>query len=193
MGEKQYPTTEEIISLIGLGTLVVASILMPGLGPATNAISKYKNSQRFKEQQKLWSKYDTRMLKRNLKRLHMQKTVEIQLKNGEEIIKLTNKGLTRYLKFKIGDLSDQKKKWDGKWRLVLYDIGKIKKNQQQAFRKILKQMNFLLLQKSVYLTPYKCDEQIEYLRQYFDLGKEVLYLVVSKIENESAYKKYFGL
>ena len=41
------------------------------------------------------------LLKRNLKRLRDQKVVEIINKNGQEIVKLTQKGQTKYLKFKL--------------------------------------------------------------------------------------------
>lgn len=54
-------------------------------------------------------------------------------------------------------------------------------------------MNFHQLQKSVYLTPYKCQKAIEYLREYFNLGEEVLLLEVNKLENEAHLKQYFGL
>lgn len=90
------------------------------------------------------------------------------------------------------DWSYQNKSWDGKWRLVIYDIGKFKRNQQENFRRALKHMNFLPLQKSVYLTPYKCQDAVSYLREYFDLGEEVLLLEVNKLENEHLYKQYFG-
>lgn len=88
---------------------------------------------------------------------------------------------------------DKPPRWDGKWRLIIYDIRKEKRYLSEIFRSFLRKMEFLQLQRSVYLTPYKCDEQIEFLRQYYGLDKEVLYLVVEKIENEKAYKDYFGV
>lgn len=189
----EYPGTGEIIYLLGMGTLLVASIFMPGLGYAARMIDRTKRSHDWQKSQKEWRKFNPYSLKFNLKRLKEQKVVEIIKENGQEIIKLTKKGYTKYLKFKLEELSLSGKRWDGRWRIVIYDISKFKRSQQTAFRYILKYINFLLLQKSVYLTPYPCEEQITYLREYFGLGDEVLLIRADKIENEEIYKQYFGL
>jgi phenylacetic acid degradation operon negative regulatory protein len=85
------------------------------------------------------------------------------------------------------------RKWDGKWRIIIYDIFSGKKQERELFRKTLKQLRFLQLQKSIYLTPFPCYDEIEYLRQVCDVGKEVIMLTVSGLENESVYKEYFNL
>lgn len=191
--EDQYPSTKEILHLLGMGTLLIGSILMPGLGMAGGAIVRAKRKHDFEQNQKAWKKFNTKLLKRNLKRLQQQKIVEIKEKDGQEVIKLTQKGHTKFLKFKLEELSLKEKAWDGKWRLVIYDVSHLKRSSQDSFRRMLKQMNFLLLQKSVYLTPFKCNDEIEYLREYFNLGKEVLVLEVSKLEHDRLYRQYFGL
>lgn len=188
-----YPSISEIIYLLGMGTLLVGTIFMPGLGYAARMIDRAKRNYEWKQSQRRWKKFNPYVLKRNLKRLRDQKDVEIVEKGGEELIKLTQKGHVKYLKFKLEELSLKGRKWDGKWRIVIYDIAKFKKNQVSAFRNILKYINFFQLQKSVYLTPYQCDEQILYLREYFGIGEEVLILRADKIENEDLYRQYFGL
>lgn len=191
--KEEYPSTAEIIYLLGMGTLLVGTILMPGLGYAARMIDRVKKNHEWRQSQRQWKKFNPYVLKRNLKRLREQKVVEIIEKNGEEIIKLTRKGYTKYLKFRLEELSLSGKRWDGKWRIVIYDIAKFKKNQVSAFRNILKYINFFQLQKSVYLTPYPCEEQITYLREYFGIGDEVLLIRADRIENEGFYKQYFGL
>lgn len=193
MAEDKYPNTKEILYLLGLGTLLTASILMPGLAVAGNAIIRAKRKHDYLNSQKEWKKFNLILLKRNLKRLQEQKVVEIIKENDQEIIKLTNKGRTKYLRFKLEELSLKGKSWDGKWRLVIYDISKFKKLNQNNFRTIIKTIRFYPLQKSVYLTPYECKEEINYLREYFDLGTEVIYLEINKLENEQFYRDYFGL
>ena len=189
----KYPSSKEIIYLLGMGTLLVATVLMPGLGYVAKVIAKTKQENEWKKSQKEWLKFNQHILKYNLKRLRNQKVVEIMEMNGEEIIRLTQKGRTKFLKFKLEELSLKGKNWDKKWRVVIYDIPKFKRSQQSAFRYILKYINFLQLQKSVYLTPYDCEEHIEYLREYFGIGEEVLLIRADKIENEETYKQYFGL
>jgi CRISPR/Cas system-associated endoribonuclease Cas2 len=77
--------------------------------------------------------------------------------------------------------------------VIVYDIANLKKFQRELFRETLKRLNFLRLQKSVYITPFVCDDEIEYLRQVFDIGSEVLVLRVAEIENAQVYKIYFGI
>ncbi|MBI2017989.1 hypothetical protein HYS92_02975 [Candidatus Daviesbacteria bacterium] len=189
----QYPSTKEILYLLGMGTLLAGTIVMPGLGYVAGSLYKAKRHYDFEQDQKEWKKFNTKLLKRNLRRLKQQKVVEIINENGQDLIKLTQKGHTKYLRFKLEELSLKGRSWDGKWRLVMYDISKLRKSAQENFRRILKQINFFPLQKSVYLTPYKCQDEIEYLREYFNLGEEVLLLEISKLENEEYYKQYFGI
>lgn len=188
-----YPGTKDVLYLLGMGTLLAASIILPGLGIAAGSIHRAKRRYDWNQDQKEWKKFNIKLLRRNLRRLQDQKIVEIVNNNGQEIIRLTRKGHTKYLKFKLEELSLKGKSWDGKWRLVIYDINKLRKSAQENFRRVLKQINFFPLQKSVYLTPYKCSEEIEYLREYFNLSKEVLLLEISKLENDFYYKQYFGL
>lgn len=125
--------------------------------------------------------------------MHEQKIIEVLEKDGQEVIKLTDKGHVRFLQLKMEDIINKSNRWDGKWRIVIYDISKMKKGAVTILRRMLTKSGFLRLQKSVYLTPFKCAEEIEYLRQYFGVGQEVIYLEISKLENEQYYKEYFGV
>ena len=86
-----------------------------------------------------------------------------------------------------------KRKTDGKWRVIIYDFANLKRYQRDIFRDMLQKLQFLRLQESVYLTPFVCDNEIQYLREVFEIGNEVLVLKVKEIENEQIYKKYFGI
>lgn len=190
---KPYPNNKEILYLLGMGALLTGAILIPGLGLAAGAIYKAKRKTDWNTTQKQWQRFNLSLLRRNINRLHQQKVIEIIEQNGQEIIKLTQKGQTKFLKFKLEELSLKGKSWDRRWWLILYDIDKLKRSQQDSFRRMLKQMKFYPLQKSVYLIPYQCREEIEYLREYFNLSSEVLIIEVKSLENEEYYKQYFGL
>ncbi len=191
--DSPYPTSREIIYLLGMGTLLASTILIPGLGYVAKEALRIKQESDWQKSQKEWKKFNLRLLKRNLKRLHDQKVVELIDYKGQQVISLTKKGKTKFLKFKLEDISWESKNWDRKWRLVIYDIGKLKRKSQDRFRRLLKEMNFYPLQKSVYLTPYQCQNEIDYLREYFNLGEEVLLIEVNRLENEKLYVDYFGL
>ncbi len=185
---------KDVVTLLGVSALVVGTVAIPGLPMALKpVIDLYKKRQKEKEF-KAWNCFDTRRLNIILNRLYSQKEVEIGEKDGKTCIKLTEKGKIKYLKYSLEDLMiDKPPKWDGKWRIIIYDIPKQKRMLSEIFRRFLQKMEFLKLQKSVYLTPYPCDKQIEFLRQYYGLDREVLYLVANKIEKEEAFKQYFAL
>jgi len=191
--EGKYPTTKEILYLLGLGFLLTSSVVMPGALVVVKSILEFKEENERRRAEKEWQKFNAAHLRRNLKRLKDQKVVEFIKENGEEVIKLTSKGKTKFLRFQLKELSLRESEWDGKWRLVLYDISKFRRNQQEQFRRLIKGMNFFPLQKSVYLTPYPCTEQIAYLREYFSISDEVILIRADSLENEQIYKEYFGL
>lgn len=192
--EKINPTVKEITILLGTGVAVTALFAFPALGIIAKTALDIHDEIKRKKEKREWEKYNTGRLREVLKRLHQQKIVEIKTINGQDVVALTEKGKTKYLKYKLEDIHINKpERWDGKWRLLIYDISKYKKKNQQIFRELLKTLKFLQLQKSVYLYPYPCEGEIEYLRQYYEIGEDVMLLTVEKLENEYEYKKYFGL
>jgi len=125
--------------------------------------------------------------------MHQQKLVEIVENNEGHIVKISENGKKRLLKFNLDEMELKDQKWDGKWRIIIYDILTGKKEEASLFRKTLKRLKFLKLQRSVYLTPFKCYDEIEYLRQVCSINTEALILTVSGLENEKAYREYFGI
>ncbi len=189
----EYPLVREIISLLGVGAVISTTLILPNFGKVYASYRQYQWKKRKIEADKQWHKFNDYQLKRNLERLHKQNLIEVVSRNNNDYIRLTSKGQTKFLEYKIKEKSVQAKHWNGKWYLVLYDISKLKHTQQEKFRRKLKEMRFLQFQKSVYLTPYDCFDEIEYLRHYFGLSREVTMMEISKLENEVLYKKYFGL
>src|SRR3989344_3897454 len=57
----------------------------------------------------------------------------------------------------------------------------------------LTQIVFLKLQNSVWLYPYDCEDLISLLKADFKIGKDVLYMIVEKLENDWHLRKTFNL
>lgn len=187
-GEKINPNAKEILILIAAGLFIPATILFPGLPLALKPFLDYK---REKDYQK-WTKFNQARFKQVLRRLKEQKVIAIIPGPHGDLLQITEKGKKRILKFKLEELK-LSKKWDGKWRLIIYDIAKYKRRERDYFRDVLKRLQCFQLQKSVYLTPHPCEDEIEYLRQLFGIGDEVQILKVANLENEASYKAYFGI
>jgi DNA-binding transcriptional regulator PaaX len=97
--------------------------------------------------------------------------------------------------FQIDSLKiDKPKKWDNKWRLVIFDIAQLHSIKRNAFRGKLKELGFRPLQKSVWINPYKCSDEIELLRDFFGLDKKDVRLITAEnIEDDNYFKKIFNL
>jgi hypothetical protein len=183
------PKVKDVLLLIGAGSFLAASVLMPGLP----LLAKPFLDKKREEERNQWKKYNNWRLKQVLKRLHEQKLVEILETKDGYTVKVTEKGRRRRLKYNLDELMLTNKKWDKKWRIIVYDVDESKKPLRNVFQKVLRKLEFLQIQKSVYLTPYPCEDEIEYLRQIYGIGPEVVLLTIAGLENEQAYKEYFGL
>jgi len=86
------------------------------------------------------------------------------------------------------------KKWDKKWRIIVFDISELKKLYRDAFRGKLKELGFYPLQKSVWICPFDCRDEIELLREFFGLKEKELRLIVAEsIGNDKWLRKIFQI
>ena len=85
------------------------------------------------------------------------------------------------------------KKWDGRWRVIIFDIRETKRVARNKFRMTLQRIGFLKLQNSVWVFPYDCEELITLIKTDFMIGKEILYIIADSIENDKWVRKHFKL
>ena len=87
----------------------------------------------------------------------------------------------------------KKQVWDNKWRLVFFDIPEKYRWGRDSLRKKLKELGFFELQKSVFIFPYECKDEVDFIIEYYGIRKHVRYGVFDFIDNESHLKDYFKL
>ena len=85
------------------------------------------------------------------------------------------------------------KKWDGKWRLVIFDIWERRRSVRDRLRTLLQRNGFVKVQNSVWVYPYDCEELFVFLRTKLRIGKGILYIVAEEIEHDEVLRKHFGL
>ncbi len=83
--------------------------------------------------------------------------------------------------------------WDGKWRIVAFDIPEKYSALRDKVRRILKQAGFIKLQHSVWIFPHECEELAQLIKEESRLSNYILYGRLDRIENESGLKKAFHL
>src|SRR4030042_2689605 len=91
INQEKHPYTKEIVEMLGLGFILVASLVMPGIGTATGYFMKEHNRQKWEKQHRLWAKYNLGRLRQVIRRLEKQKMVEVIEKEGQTLIGLTKK------------------------------------------------------------------------------------------------------
>lgn len=116
------------------------------------------------------------------------------MKRGDKLfIKLTKKGRLDALMQKILKSDLAKKKWDGKWRLILWDIPESSRIQRDRLRRFCKALGFYQLQKSVFIRPSPLPSSaVEYLIEN-DLVSFIRFLRVDQMDQEKMLLKHFAL
>lgn len=174
------------IQKIILGSIATAGILSLAL-LAPNALQALKPlglDKKFKN-----FKNDTN---RSLSRLLNAGLVLFIEKNGKKYLKLTEKGKLKLMRLEQYNFKFKKpKKWDNKWRIVIFDIPQKRRLQRDNLRFTLKQIGFVRLQNSVWVYPYDCENLITLLKLDFKIGREILYIIADKIENDKILKECF--
>jgi DNA-binding transcriptional regulator PaaX len=88
---------------------------------------------------------------------------------------------------------DQGKKWDKKWRVVIFDIKESRREIRNELRSLLITTGFVKLQDSVWVFPHRCDEVIALLKFQLTLGRELVYMIVDGIEGDEWLREHFHL
>jgi DNA-binding transcriptional regulator PaaX len=144
---------------------------------------------------KEWKEIDRQVLRRAVKNLYKSKLInEKQNVDGTITLLLTEQGKQKALTFNLENMQIKVPiKWDKKWRVVLFDIPETKKKLREIFRFHLKKLGFYEFQKSVFIYPYDCKNEIEYLIEFYSIRKFVRFLIAESIDNELHLKHHFRL
>jgi len=84
-------------------------------------------------------------------------------------------------------------KWDKKWRIILFDIPDKKRKERNALRHHLKKIGFYKYQESVFVHPFDCKDEMDYLIEFYNLRKFVRFVVADQLDNELELMVHFGL
>lgn len=107
--------------------------------------------------------YSKSTLRRSLSHLLTIGDIEKTESKGKVSYRLTSEGRTK-IKKEIPVLRFSNKKWDGYWRIVIFDIPEKNKAIREALRRKLTSLGFASWQKSVYIIPHDINDEIN---QYF--------------------------
>lgn len=174
---------KDILRVLVISGAIVVAATSPYF--VQNILKAFKNAK----------KYPNKKIYDAFYKLKKDGSINFYEKSGQIFISLTEKGKHKAGWMQINDLRIKKpKKWDGLWRILLFDIEEKKKLHREALRGKLMQLDFKLFQKSAWIIPYECRDEVETLKSFFGLSnKDIKLLVVKNIEDEEIFKKKFNL
>ncbi len=174
-----------LLAFIALGGVALAGALAPGIFLAAKSM---QGSRR----------YSKRQISGAIHTLKSRKLIEI-IEEGDDKFKvqLTNRGSKKVRDFCFEALTiATPKKWDKKWRVLIFDIPakpKIYHQAREALRHKIKELGFYQMQKSTWAFPHECEDEILFIAELFQIQKHIEILTVEKLLHEDKLKKKFGL
>ena len=115
-------------------------------------------------------------------------------KDGKKYLRITPKGRKAFeFEQAKAALGNQKKKWDGRWRMVAFDIPERRRAVRFRLRAVMREIGFVRLQDSVWVYPYDCEDFIALLKAELKIGKDVLYAIADTIEYDKGLRQHFNL
>lgn len=171
-----------ILLTIAATGLVVVAVTTPGLGYVLKEINKHQ-----------YKKYKPHRINQSLKRLEKQQLISISEQNEQITLKLTEKGQQKILMLNVENMKLKKGKWDKVWRIIIFDIPNTHKKARDALRQKMKQIGFYLLQESVLITPWKCRDEVNFIKNLYGIGQYVTLIEARTFDGEEKVKDYFKL
>ncbi|MEK7562293.1 MAG: hypothetical protein AAB509_01255 [Patescibacteria group bacterium] len=171
-----------------IGALLLAGILIIAATSPYFIINIIKGLKRM-------NKYPNKKVYDTFYNLKKYGLIDFCKKDKQIYISLTEKGKKKAGWMQIDSLKIKKpKKWDKKWRVVMFDIAQLKKMHREALRGKLKELGFYLFQKSVWILPYDCKEEMKMIQEFFGLKDNELRLIIADyVGNDKEFRKIFKL
>src|SRR3989338_1545155 len=150
--------------------------------------------------QNLWmqqslKKYPKRNLQGMFSYLRKRGLIQQEIHNHQIYISLSEEGKKKAGIFQLNELKiPRPKKWDKKWRILLFDISEKRKIRREALRGMLKKLGFYPLQKSVWVHAFECQAEMELLKDFFGFSNQEIRLVLSsEIGETTELRQIFNL
>ncbi|TSC80071.1 MAG: phenylacetic acid degradation operon negative regulatory protein [Parcubacteria group bacterium Gr01-1014_29] len=180
------PYQKIIIETIALAGIISMAVLAPN---ALQSLSLFGYGKRG------ISRRNLQTVRSTVYRLQKEGIVDAEEQEGDIQVSLTKAGERKLAYYRAHTLKEEfvPKQWDGKWRMVVFDIAERKRKRRDWLRRELWQVGFVRLQNSVWITPYPCEEFISLLKVDGKLGVSTLFAMVEKVEGDQWLKKRFQL
>ncbi len=126
-------------------------------------------------------------LKQSLDRLVAQRIIA----KHENKLKVTRKGLLFFNRKSIKSATNEP--WDGKWRIISFDVPGDYSRKRNQLRGLLREFDFLPLQKSVWISPHAVADNFWKLAVNYNLHDYCKIMLVEILEGDRELRKRFNI
>ncbi len=136
-----------------------------------------------------------RRITQGLARLEQEGMVVVSGGYGKRRIRITEKGRKMLERIEFGEyVIPEPAFWDGKWRVLIFDIKEKRRRIRSQLRRLLGGVGFVRIQDSVWVYPYSCDEFISLVRAHLKSGVgEIRFFVAEALESDKSLREHFRL
>ncbi|OHB18993.1 MAG: hypothetical protein A2854_02475 [Parcubacteria group bacterium RIFCSPHIGHO2_01_FULL_56_18] len=136
-----------------------------------------------------------RRINQGVARLEADGLVTVSGAYAERRVLLTEKGRKRVEEIEFGEYAiPEPAFWDGKWRVLIFDIVERRRRVRDQLRRLLQGAGFVRVQDSVWIYPYPCDEFVSLVRAHLKSGVgEVRSFVAEALESDKTLREHFRL
>jgi DNA-binding PadR family transcriptional regulator len=144
---------------------------------------------------KEWQRIDRQYLYRTLKEFKEERLISFrELTDGKTEIIITESGKEAVLRYDVDQMElNIPKHWDKIWRLVFFDIPEKEHYRRSQFRDKIKELGFIELQHSIWVNPYPCKKEIDFLVEFFEIRKYTRFAEAINLTNEADLRLKFGV
>jgi len=177
---RRTKVTRAVIGVVALAGIITVAAIAPKLVGALGR-SKYMRQRLYQSRS-------------NISKLIREGYLELERNDGKTYVRLTEKGERFATLMHEGKLAPKKPRhWDGKWRLLIFDVPEKRRGTREKIRTALITLGFVRLQDSVWAYPYDREDFITILKADFRMGKDVLYIIADHIEYDAPLRTHFNL
>lgn len=160
-----------LVIALAAGFVIPAIFIAPG----SVSILKLFATKKFRA-------YDQKEIRSALRMMQREKLIAVSEQDNHVRLTLTAKGKKRNIIYNIDTISlNSTEKWDGIWRIVSFDIPEKLTTSRNIFREKLKSLGFKQLQKSIWITQYRCYDQVIFLINVLEIDKYIALFETKKI------------
>ena len=173
---------QAMLAAVVVGSVVLIAATIPNAARLLKYFPGYKKGAKFNYQ-----------AKSALGRLVARGCVIFVEKGNKRYARITERG-ERMLQMELEKvIITKKRKWDRRWRVVIFDIPEKRKSVRASLRRFMGEYGFVRLQDSVWIYPYDCEDLITLAKANFRIGADVLYMIVERLEHDKHLREHFSL